>query len=171
MPRAIELACSRERAFCTPWCSVQANPRLTASFRWVSPCSSIRRIPSSRPSDDPRRPPTVSGPNRPKPARASQTPQPVSPASLSRAAPLRPPEPSEFDSFGTGFRGCPTKYRPMSDLQTLAATLMPNFAPVRIPRCEILCTWRTHRRPSTGTGCCHVRGRSVRSWMCRDIRS
>ena len=100
MPRAIELAC------CTPWCSVQANPRLTASFRWVSLCSSIRRIPSSRPSDDPRRPPTVSGPNR----RQSLTDAPAS---------LLPPLSGQRryghqnhpnDSFGTGFRGCPTKY-------------------------------------------------------------
>ena len=30
MPRAIELACWRERTSCTPWCSVQANPRLNS---------------------------------------------------------------------------------------------------------------------------------------------
>jgi hypothetical protein len=83
MPREIELALSRERGFCTP-------------CRWPT---------FVRTSDDPRPSPTVSGPSRPKPTRASQTPQPVSPASLSRAAPLRPPRTIRTIVLEQGFEG------------------------------------------------------------------
>ena len=60
-----------------------------------------------------------------------------SPAPLSVAAPLRRPEPS-YSYFWNTFRGWPTKNGTMSDLQTLAATLLAKFATVRIPRCESL---------------------------------
>ena len=44
----------------------------------------------------------------------------------------------QFILLEQGFEGPPINTGTMSDLQTLAATLLANFATVRIPRCESL---------------------------------
>ena len=109
VPQEIELACSRKRAFCTPWRSVQANPRLTAAFCWVSLCSSIRRIPSLRPSGDLRR--FQRSADQTDQARQSLA---DALASLSAHGPGQwhyARQNHAIHSFGTGFRGCPAKYR------------------------------------------------------------
>ena len=58
------------------------------------------------------------------------------------------------------FKGHPINTDTMSDLPILAATLLANFATVRIPRCDSI--WISsvpNPSPSIGTGCCHVRSR------------
>jgi hypothetical protein len=66
----------------------------------------------------------------------------------------------QFIVLEQGFQGARLNTGTMRDLQILAATLLTNFATVRITRCESLCI-----SSSIGTGCCHAYARR-RSAYC-----
>ena len=112
---------------------MQANPRLTAAFCCVSLCSSIRRIPSSRPSDDPRWPPAVSSdPSPPEPHRRPSQ----SPAATERGSAATATRTIRTIVLEQGFEGARLNTRAVSDFQTLAATVLANFTIRRIPTLE-----------------------------------
>src|SRR6202042_3213761 len=84
--------------------------------------------------DDPRRPSPVSGRNRPKPARASQTPQPVSRRQTDRGSGSTAARIMQFIVLERGFEGARLDTGAMSDLPTLAATILANLPPRYEPR-------------------------------------
>ena len=157
MPREIELACSGERSILHALAQRAGQSRLTAAFCRVSLCSSIRRIPSSRPSDNPDGLQRSCGPTDPSPPEPHRRPS-QSPGAHGAGQRHDGHQNHAIIVLEQGFEGARLNTGTMSDLPTLAATLLANFATVRIPRCESL--WirpcgPTPPRP--GTGCCHVR--------------